>query len=404
MSIEETKAKIASCQKAALSVLKPSKRELEHGLELHRNSLVWDAYGIAPHGFYRQEYIENLIGEGASLVEVLEAHEEMLSLGILDDPEAMEAYRTVWEASGVNCIFLTAGEASNRMTELIRRFARFTYLVDQLPDFYRRVTIPEDIKSAWKDQLRGLYLSINGIPVDDRETNVEEMLLYIRTFFQLGCRMAHLTYNRRNLFGDGCGEKTDIGLSDFGKCAIREMNRVGMIVDVAHSGSRTSLEAAKASKKPIVASHSGCYALNPHCRNKTDEAIAAISQGGGAVGICAIAKFLGRDESITAMLDHIDHVAENFGIDHVMIGTDKAFYTSDGTPRMSIKSRQSFSCLWPPDSTDPVRRDEYTDTMSWSNWPIFTVGMVQRGYSDDDIRKVIGGNMMRITEANIQSL
>ncbi len=398
MSIQETKNKIASCREAALAVLKPSKRELEHGLELHKNSLVWEAYGFAPIGFYRQGHIEEIIGQGASLIEVMEAREEMLSLGILEDSEGMKAYRLAWEASGVNCIFMSAGESSNRVADIIRRFARFTHLVDQLPDFYQRATTPEDIESAWKKQLRSLYLTVNGIPVDDRETSVEEMLLYIKTFFQLGCRMMHLTYNRRNMFGDGCGEATDAGLSDLGVQAIKEMNHVGVIVDLAHSGSRTTLEAAEASEKPIVASHSGCYAVNPHCRNKTDEAIAAVAKGGGAVGIAAMAKFLGRAENITAMLDHIDHIAENFGIDHVMIGTDKAFYTSDGTPRMSIKSRQPFSWLWPPNSTDPVRRDEYKDTMAWTNWPMFTVGMVQRGYSDEDVRKVIGGNIMRIAK------
>ncbi|OAM90080.1 dipeptidase [Termitidicoccus mucosus] len=103
--------------------------------------------------------------------------------------------------------------------------------------------------------------------------------------------MMHLTDNRRNLPGDGCAESADGGLSEFGRAVIAEMNWVGIIPDVAHSGLRTSMEAAQCSKKPVVASHTVAGALSRHYRGKTDEVIREIVKTGGYVGICAVPRF-----------------------------------------------------------------------------------------------------------------
>ena len=107
--------------------------------------------------------------------------------------------------------------------------------------------------------------------------------------------------------------------------AIREMNNTGVIVDVAHSGWRTSLEAAKASGKPMVASHSGAAAINRQIRCKPDEVIRAIADTGGFVGVCCIPTFLGRTGDLAAMMDHIEYIVKKFGADHVAIGTDTVF-------------------------------------------------------------------------------
>ncbi len=214
--------------------------------------------------------------------------------------------------------------------------------------------------------------------------------------------MMHVTYNRRNMLGDGCAEPANSGLSDFGRAAIREMNRVGVMVDVAHSGWQTSLEAAKASSKPMVASHSGCVAVNRHIRCKPDEVIRAIADSGGYVGICCIPSFLGRGGDIVAFLDHIDHIVKRFGAEHVAIGTDIAYTSVHATeenrkagPRP--RSRTRFEAFWPPESRPSSRSPGLT--LEWTNWPIFTVGMVQRGYSDTDIQKILSGNVLRVARA-----
>jgi membrane dipeptidase len=228
---------------------------------------------------------------------------------------------------------------------------------------------------------------------------VQDELRYLRVFYQLGIRMMHLTYQRRNMIGDSCGEKSDAGLSDFGRSVIAEVNRVGVIPDCAHSGWQTSLEAAQVSEKPVVASHTTCGAIHPHIRSKPDNVIRAIADTGGYVGMCCIPRFLRGAGDIGVLLNHIDHVAKKFGADHVAIGTDVA-YTSQNhdTERKKIprlrRARKEFRSLWPDD--DYAIAQQATDSVSWTNWPLFTVGLVQRGHSDDDIRKIIGGNVLRV--------
>jgi membrane dipeptidase len=215
--------------------------------------------------------------------------------------------------------------------------------------------------------------------------------------------MMHVTYNRRNPLGDGCGEATDGGVSDFGRAAIAEMNRVGVIVDVAHAGWRTSLEAAKASQHPMVASHTTAAALHRHIRGKPDEVIRAICDTGGLVGICCISGFLGGEGSIAAFLDHIDYVVKKFGIDHVAIGTDIAYESRNATAERgkipkrtdSRRSLPRWEALWPEGSLGG-RADP---SLAWTNWPLFTVGLVQRGYADDAIQKILGGNILRVARA-----
>src|SRR4029078_11401937 len=129
-----------------------------------------------------------------------------------------------------------------------------------------RAAQPDDIETARAQDRHCLYLTGNGVPLAPHWNTVEEELSYVRIFFQLGIRMMHVTYNRRNMLGDGCAEPANGGLSDLGRAAIAEMNRVGVIVDVAHSGWRTSLEAAQESKLPIVASHTACDAVSHHIR------------------------------------------------------------------------------------------------------------------------------------------
>jgi membrane dipeptidase len=220
--------------------------------------------------------------------------------------------------------------------------------------------------------------------------------------------MMHLTYNRRNMIGDGCGEPGNAGLSDFGRAVVREMNRVGVIADVAHSSRQTGFDAAEESSVPIVSSHAICTALNDHCRSKPDDLIRAIADTGGYAGICCIPHFLGGSGDINAFLDHIDHVVKNFGADYAAIGTDVA-YSAQATEEETAKilhppkARQRWEALWPEGSMG-VDNPQYNDpkkrlSMAWTNWPMFTVGMVQRGYSDDDIQKVLGGNVLRVARA-----
>ncbi len=219
--------------------------------------------------------------------------EEMGLIGFLDNAEDRQYFMEAWNAAGVTCVFQNAGEEGQAVKRLLRRLANFTHLTDVIADEIRRAVHPDDIEGAKRDGVGCLCLTGNGVPMNETWITVPDELDFVRTFFQLGIRMMHLTYNRRNMLADGCAESANAGLSDLGRAAIAEMNRTGIIVDVAHAGRQSSLEAAQASEKPMVASHTVCQALHEHMRAKPDGVIRAIADTDGLVGICCIPAFIG---------------------------------------------------------------------------------------------------------------
>ncbi len=393
---------VERARQAAIDVLKPSRSHLEHGLQLHAASVVVESYGFSPRMAIDGDAMKAAMEAGASDAEIEDMQEDMMMSRAADNAAEREEYVGAWRAAGVTCIMQNAGEEGQDPMRLIKRLARFTYTTDMLSEHVSRAVTAGDVLEAKKRNKHCMMFTGNGVPLTQQWVSVQEEFRYIRIFYQLGIRMMHVTYNRRNMLGDGCAEPANAGLSDLGRAAVAEMNRVGVIVDVAHSGWQTSLEAAKASSKPMVASHSGCAALNKHIRCKPDEVIRAIADTGGFMGICCIPSFLGLSHDINAMLDHIDYVVKRFGADHAAIGTDVAHFSrnNDAEYRKLPKvvrraSRPQFDYFWPPHSLDvPNSR-----SMAWTNWPMFTVGMVQRGHSDADIQKILGGNVLRVVRA-----
>lgn len=401
--------RIRKAREVALSVLKPSQKDLEHGLELHANSLVFESYGFAPRCAIDGDAFRAAVEAGASDAELVDLREEMSMTRCATNAAERKEFLEAFRAAGVTCIFQNTGEEGNDPLRLMKRLARFTFATDVMRDEFSKAVKPDDIVAAKKQNKLCLYFTGNGVPLRQQWNSVRDELGFIRIFHQLGIRMMHLTYNRRNPLGDGCGEPNDAGLSDFGRAAIEEMNRVGVIVDVAHSGWRTSLEAAKASKKPMVASHTTAAALHRHFRGKPDEVIRAICDTGGLVGVCCIPRFLGGAGDIGVFLNHLEYLVKKFGAEHAAIGMDVA-YTSrneeaerkkvpkraDGRSALSVAGAR-WEHLWPPDDGKPAAHA--AQSLAWTNWPLFTVGLVQRGFKDDDIRKILGENVLRVTRA-----
>ena len=373
---------------------------------LHRQAIVIESYGLGLIGPVDPKAIIAAIDAGASDPELDDLSGDMRITGWANDPTLKEEYRQACEVAGVTCTFQNAGEEGVAPLRLMKRLAGHTFLTDQMPDLLRRAVKPDDILAAKEEGKRCLYLTGNGVPLAGDQVSVEQELRHIRVFHQLGVRMMHLTYNRRNVIGDGCTELANAGLSDFGRAVVQEMNRVGVIVDIAHSGWQTGLDAAAVSQKPIVVSHSAAWAINQHARCKSDELIKAVVDNGGTMGITNVPAFLGRTGDIVAMLEHIDYVAKKFGVDAVTIGTDGAYQSiraaeADAAVPLRRRSRTRWEALWPSD--DPIfapewNQDHQADSMAWTNWPLFTVGLVQRGYSDEDILKIIGGNILRVAK------
>lgn len=395
----------------ALNLLKPTQAQIEHAWELHFGSVVFESYGFAPRFAADGERLNQAIKEGASAGELSDMREEMMmNRGATNERERKE-FLEAFHAAGVTCIFQNAGEEGNDPLRLIKRLAHFTRATDLMKPALSKVVTPEEVVAVKKAGNVSLCFTGNGVPLRQDWESVRDELRLVRIFHELGIRMMHLTYNRRNPMGDGAGEPHDGGLSDFGKAAVAEMNRVGVIVDVAHSGWKTAEEAAKASSKPMVASHTTCADIYRHFRGKPDEAIKAICDTDGLVGMCCIPRFLGGKGDITALLDHLDHVIKKFGPQHAAIGCDVAYVSRfEKEERMKVQRKPDGSTslgsagdrwehLWPKD--DYQTTPDAEQSVAWSNWPLFTLGMVMRGHSDDAIRKVIGGNVMRVLKANI---
>jgi membrane dipeptidase len=406
---ERVAAKIAAnetiqrARQAALEVLKPKPKELEHGIALHSRSPVFDGYAFAPTAAVDGAALAKAMEEGASDAELQDLTETMSMTRCVNDAAEREEFELAWQAAGVTCIFQNAGEECQEPLRLLKRLARFTYVTDMLRDFVSRAVTPNDVVAAKKAGKRCLYLTGNGIPLTQHWESVEDELRHVPVYFQLGIRMMHLTYQRRNMLGDGCAEPANGGISDFGRQAVAALNRAGVIVDIAHSGWRTSLEAARCSNQPVVASHTAAAGLHQHIRGKPDDVLKALADSGGYAGICCISPFLGGKGDIAAFLDHIDYVVRKVGVDHVAIGTDIAYRSrNDERERRKLpkagRKRTRFAALWPPGAlvggTAAAR-----ESLAWTNWPLFTVGLVQRGYKDEDIQKILGGNVLRVARA-----
>ena len=216
----------------------------------------------------------------------------------------------------------------------------------------------------------------------------------VKDFYDLGLRCAQLTYNTQNLIGSGSTERVDGGVTDYGALIIKAMNDVGMLIDVSHSGDRTTLDAIEISPKPIAITHSNCRALNNHPRLKTDEAIRKLAAKGGVMGITGVRMFVKGAEPTTIedIVDHIDHVVKLVGIEHVGIGSDSDLMGYDHMPKdqyeklkAAYKSSYAFRDKIDTDGFDHPRK-VYD----------LTAALLKRGYSEANIQAVLGGNFRRL--------
>lgn len=231
---------------------------------------------------------------------------------------------------------------------------------------------------------------IMGIQNAEHFETVEDVALFRR----LGLRCAQLTYNTQNLLGSGSTERVDGGVSDYGAAIIAEMEKQRMLIDVSHSGDRTTLDAIAIAKGPIAITHSNARALVDHPRVKADEAIKALAAKGGVMGITGVRMFVRSSDptNVGHMADHVDHVAKLVGIDHVGIGSDADLHGYDDMPpqeyallKGSYKDSYAFRDKIDIDGFDhPLKVFDLTEEL------------IRRGYSNDNITAVLGGNFRRL--------
>jgi membrane dipeptidase len=217
--------------------------------------------------------------------------------------------------------------------------------------------------------------------------------------FDLGCRAIMLTYNNQDFVGAGCTERTNAGLTNFGRRLVRKLNDIGMLIDTSHCGRQTTLDACLFSDAPVMANHTGAAALFNHDRAKSDEEIEAIAATGGLIGVYALPFFLApprENPTFEVILDNIDHIVGLVGWQHVAIGTDWPFMSSHDLAEATIGTQVAELGFRPEHGVSVSRTTEgYEDARDFVN---FTRGMVSRGYSDEQIQGILGGNFLKLFE------
>lgn len=235
-------------------------------------------------------------------------------------------------------------------------------------------------------------------------------LVLVEMFARLGLRVVQLTYNERNFAGDGWMEPVDAGLSFFGRSLIRELARWGMVLDLSHIGRRTMKEAIDASEGPVIVSHAGIGNFVEHGRTVSDDQIRAVAATGGVVGVTSFGAFNWRGGArrprLADFLEAIEHTIAVAGIDHVGIGTDSVVEPG-GYPQ---KVRDSAAMTYGPYSAENIERtrrfrevtgglptdDHLEGFRSMEHLPRVTQGLLDRGHSEADVQKVLGGNFLRV--------
>jgi len=238
----------------------------------------------------------------------------------------------------------------------------------------------DDLPAAPSPDLLNIVMSFEGgRPLEGRIEN-------LRNFYRLGLRSMQITWNLRNELADGVKEeRTGGGLTHFGEAVVKEMDRLGMLIDLAHISRPGWFDVLEVASRPVCCTHSNCKKIYHHFRTIDDEQIKALAQTGGVLGVNAIATMVSKEPTLDKLVDHISHIADLVGIDHVGLGLD--FVKDDGP-------------LYLEDEIFGVGENRLIpDFENEDDLPNITDCLVRRGYGSDDIAKVLGGNFLRLLKA-----
>jgi membrane dipeptidase len=294
--------------------------------------------------------------------------------------------------SGLNAITKTMcdpktfeREALDVALEGIRSFDAW---IDANPRQVIKATSVADLDQARRDgKIAVFYLIQNSTPFG-------KDLDMVDTFYGLGLRSVQVTYNFQNWAGSGCQERTNSGLSVFGLQLVEKLNDTKMLVDCSHANMQTMADAIRASKVPVIVSHTGCLTVHKNTRNTTDENLRLLAENGGVVGIDQIRPHITtlREGALQHYLDHIQHAIKICGIDHVGIGSDRDHRYINLTPEYldELRAEQGAN----------LNEDDLPWFMVELNGPrrMETIwdGLKDRGLSDTEVEKVMGANVRRI--------
>ncbi|MFC6669939.1 dipeptidase [Marinobacterium aestuariivivens] len=268
----------------------------------------------------------------------------------------------------------------------INNIVEANQLMEANSDLVRPVHSVRDISRAKEEGKTGIILGFQNAHA------YEDQIGYVEIFKKLGVGIVQMCYNTQNLVGTGCYER-DGGLSGFGREIVAEMNRVGVMCDLSHVGSKTSEEVILESKKPVCYSHCLPSGLKEHPRNKSDEELKFIADHGGFVGVTMFAPFLkkGIESTVDDYVEAIEYTVNIAGIDQVGIGTDftqghdQQFFEYLTHDKGYARRLTNFGKIINPEGIRTV-----------GEFPNLTAALLKRGFSEQDVRKIMGENWVRI--------
>ena len=306
----------------------------------------------------------------------------------------IEAVKSGW----IDVVSQTVGEVGNgpdRFRSAVEGIAFMDRSVADMPALFVKATSVADLRSAKAaGKVAIVYNFQDTTPLEGEPGRVA-------TFKALGLRILQLTYNKRNLAGDGCLERANAGLSDFGRQTIAEIERHKLLLDLSHSGQRTTAEGIAEAKRPPAITHTGCRDLVDLPRNQYDRELRALADKGGVAGIYLM-PFLrlkgqpGRED----LIRHIEHAVKVCGEDHVGIGTDNPLtgYTIDDAARKAqrafFEDRSKRGIAAPGEAADVLNLVEgYNEAPRYSR---LADDLSARGWKAARIDKLLGGNFVRL--------
>ena len=376
---------------------------------LHREALVIDTQqppitsGIVFTPKMR-ETVQRMADHGRTRAEAGPAIEAALVRDIQTSDEARRMYLDMWRESGVTVACGTysgSHKPGQAYDSAIRKIANAHGIVAACPDEMMLIRSSADVLQAHRDDKFGVLIDFqNTLPIADE-------LDRIPTFYNLGLRMVQLTYNLNNLVGDGCTDAIKGGLSLYGREMVRRLNEMNILVDVSHCSEQVGWDAMAVSTAPVIVSHSAAKGVAFHDRGKTDELARAVAEQGGYFGVVTLPGFI-RDTpggTLDDVVRQIEHLVNVCGIDHVGLGTDKAGPGPGTSSLVEYPDSMSQSVPgefdWVGFRTDEHRLGPEYDMdgfKKFSDWPNITVKLAEAGFTEEELRKLLGMNYLRVFE------
>ena len=275
-----------------------------------------------------------------------------------------------------------------------RRFEDYSALI-----FQGRTA--SDVLKARKEGRTAIFFGFqNCSPIEDNIGLVE-------VCHQLGVRFMQLTYNNQSLLGTGCYEENDPGITRMGKQVIKEMNRVGLVVDMSHSAERSTLEAIEISERPIAITHANPTFWHPALRNKSDEVLKALGESGGMLGFSVYPHHLkdGSNCTLESFCTMIADTADLMGINSIGIGTDLCQNQPDSVVEWMRNGTWTNDCDYGEGSASfagfPDQPEWFRDNRDFVN---IASGLLSKGFSNEDVELVMGKNWLNFFEASFEPL